>query len=349
MSEKTEEATPTRLRKAREDGDAGVSGVASQAVAFLVGVALLPAAGGAIASRLEALVRLSIARAAVTGDRVVFDGAAFASELLLLVLPFLGAVGLTSGVVSTVQAGGVFSTKKLALDLTRLDPISGLGKLFSLDRVISLSRSLVGTAFVAWLVWDVLHGHAADLSRSAGSLPTAVALATREALVVLRDAAIVGLGMAVIDVVVTRRSWMKRLRMGKEEVKREHKESDGDPQMKAARERARHELLASATIANVKGATVVIVNPTHLACALRYDDKDGDTAPVVVATGRGDMATRIIEAAHAYGIPVLTDVPLARALVELEVGDVIPEALYEAVAEILQLAWEDTRPKASQT
>jgi flagellar biosynthesis protein FlhB len=130
--------------------------------------------------------------------------------------------------------------------------------------------------------------------------------------------------------------------MGKDEVKREHKESDGDPQMKAARERARHELLASATIANVKGASVVIVNPTHLACALRYDDKDGDTAPVVVATGRGDMATRIIEAAHAYGVPVLRDVPLARALVELEVGDVIPEALYEAVAEILQLAWEET-------
>jgi len=90
----------------------------------------------------------------------------------------------------------------------------------------------------------------------------------------------------------------------------------------------------------VKNASVVVVNPTHIACALRYDEKDGDAAPVVVATGQGDMATRIIQAAHAYGVPVLRDVPLARALVELEVGDVIPEALYEAVAEILKVAWE---------
>jgi flagellar biosynthesis protein FlhB len=94
-------------------------------------------------------------------------------------------------------------------------------------------------------------------------------------------------------------------------------------------------------LAKVKEASVVIVNPTHLACALRYDEKDGDAAPVVVASGRGDMAARIIQAAEAYGVPVLRDVPLARALIELEVGEEIPEALYEAVAEILKLAWEE--------
>ena len=342
MSEKTEEATPTRLKKAREDGDAGVSGFASQAVAFLVGVTLLPAAGVAIASRVETLLRGAIAHAGVRGASVSLDPAELGREVLALVLPVLVAIGLTSAVVSAIQAGGVFSTKKLAPDLARLDPIQGIGRLFSIDRVFSLARSLAGAAFVAWLAWDVLHGRAADLARTAGSLSAASALAARQASLVAKDSALVGLGMAIVDLVVTRQSWMKRLRMGKDEVKREHKESDGDPQMKAARERARHELLASATIANVKGASVVIVNPTHLACALRYDDKDGDTAPVVVATGRGDMATRIIEAAHAYGVPVLRDVPLARALVELEVGDVIPEALYDAVAEILQLAWEET-------
>ena len=154
----------------------------------------------------------------------------------------------------------------------------------------------------------------------------------------LKRAALVTLILGVIDVVVVRRSWMKRLRMGKDEVKREHKESDGDPQLKAQREKLHHELLAQSTLGNVKRASVVIVNPTHLACALRYDEGEGDAAPVLVARGDGELARRIVEAARAYGVPVLRDVPLARALHELEIGDEIPEALYEAVALILREA-----------
>jgi flagellar biosynthesis protein FlhB len=132
--------------------------------------------------------------------------------------------------------------------------------------------------------------------------------------------------------------------MTKAEVKREHKESEGDPEQKAARDRAHQEMLASATIGNVKNASVVIVNPVHIACALKYDEKEGDEAPVLVASGQGDLAKKIVEAARQYGVPVLRDVPLARALVELEVGDEIPEALYEAVAEILRAAWEEHPP-----
>jgi flagellar biosynthesis protein FlhB len=128
--------------------------------------------------------------------------------------------------------------------------------------------------------------------------------------------------------------------MTKEEVKREHKEAEGDPEVKAARQRAHRDVLAAATIANVRNASVVVVNPTHLACALRYDEVDGDEAPVVVANGEGELADQIVRAAHDYGVPVLRDVPLARALRELEVGEAIPEALYEAVAEILREAWE---------
>jgi type III secretion protein U len=134
--------------------------------------------------------------------------------------------------------------------------------------------------------------------------------------------------------------------MTKAEIKREQKESDGDPELKAARDRAHHELLAAATLANVRKATVVIVNPTHIACALRYetgeDAEHADDAPVLVASGHGELAQRIVQAAHDYGVPVLRDVPLARALVELEIGEPIPEALYEAVAEILRAAWESS-------
>jgi flagellar biosynthesis protein FlhB len=340
VNEKTEQATPTRLKKAREDGDAGVSSFASQAVAFLVAVLLLSRLGVATATKVESLLRESIMRVSERAAPRSFDPASFGGAILELVLPLLLAVGATSAAVSAVQAGGVFAVNKLAPDVSRLDPIAGFMRLFSWARLFSLARALVGAAFVTWMAWLVLRNHAADFARTSGNLRAVGGLAGFAAFTVARYAAVVGLLFAVVDVVVTRQSWMSRLRMGKDELKRERKDSEGDPQVKAGRERARHDLMASATIGNVKNASVVVVNPTHIACALRYDDKDGDAAPVVVATGQGDMATRIIQAAHAYGVPVLRDVPLARALVELEVGDVIPEALYEAVAEILKVAWE---------
>jgi flagellar biosynthesis protein FlhB len=159
-----------------------------------------------------------------------------------------------------------------------------------------------------------------------------------------RDATVVGLFLAVFDVVVVRRALRTRLRMTKGEVKREHRESEGDPQWKSARQRAHQEMLAAATVNAVRDATVVIVNPEHLATALRYLHGE-DEAPTVLATGDGDLARRIREAAHAYGIPVVRDIPVARALAELQVGDTIPEALYEAVAAILDEVWSEEAPR----
>jgi FlhB-like protein len=148
-------------------------------------------------------------------------------------------------------------------------------------------------------------------------------------------AALIGLGLALVDLLVVQRAWRKRHRMSKDEVRREYREAEGDPEVRAQRKRAHQEALAGTIVNAVKEATVVIVNPTHLASALRYVE-DEDQAPKLVAQGQGELARRIVEAARAYGIPCVEDVPIARALSELEIGDEIPEALYEAVAEILR-------------
>ncbi len=340
MSEKTEEPTAQRLDKAREDGDSGISAFGSQSIAFLVATLLLPGVAVAVADRSRDLLRRACQLAATRPSTPGFDPLLVAKDVLVLTLPFLGTVGLTAGVVSALQAGGVFATKKLVPDLSRLDPFAGFARLFSVDRLFTVARALLAGGFVALITILTLRNAARDLAHTSGRIGAAGVLAGHFAGVLLRYAAYVGLGIAAIDLVVTRRSWRKRLRMTKEEVKRERKESDGDPEVKAARERARHDVMTAVTLAKVREASVVVVNPTHLACALRYDEEGGDSAPVVVASGRGELAAQIVRAAEAYGVPVLRDVPLARALIELETGDAIPEALYEAVAEILRAAWE---------
>jgi flagellar biosynthesis protein FlhB len=177
------------------------------------------------------------------------------------------------------------------------------------------------------------------MAATAGDPRKAVALLGTEGAALFRDVGLLLVASAAVDLAITLRSWRNRLKMSPDEVKREAKESEGDPQLKAAREQAHHELLNQASIHAVKEASVVIVNPTHLATALRY--RDDDEAPLLVAKGAGAFAAQLVEAARAYNVPVLQDIPLARALHELEVGDQIPEALYEAVAEILRSLWEN--------
>ncbi len=349
MSDKSEEPTPKRLRKAQEEGDSPLSVFASQSIAFLCAVAIAPSAIAALASKAGDDLRAAIAHAGDATPTASFDAVPLATSVIALSAPILAVAAITGGVTSFIQTGGVIATKKLAPKLDKLNPISGLKQLVSLQRLIAILRAALFAAGVAFFVNSALREHAADIARTTGRLDAAAALAGSIALDVAKRAALLGLFLAVLDVVITRRSWRKRLMMSKDEVKREHKESEGDPQLKAARERAHHEMLASATIANVKTASVVVVNPTHIACALRYDEGEGDEAPVLVASGQGDLAQKIIEAARQYGVPVLRDVPLARALVELEVGTAIPEALYEAVAEILREAWdEEEKEKASR-
>lgn len=338
MSDKTEEPTPKRLRKAREEGDSGVSTQAAQAIAFLVAVSLAPAAVSALASRSSDMLRSAIARAGDATPGAV-DPTGFAVPVVMLIVPMLLAAGVASAIVQFVQTGGFIASKKLTPKLDRLNLFEGIKGLFSSVRAIAVVRAILAGSIVAWLAYRGMRAHAADVAHVAGQLGFVGMLAGEISRQACRDAALFGIAVGAVDLLVTRRAWMKRLRMSKDEVKREYKESEGDPQMKAARERAHHEMLASATVANVKNATVIVVNPTHIACALRYDEEEGDDAPLVLAVGEGDLAKRIIDAARAYGVPVLRDVPLARALVELEPGERIPEELYEAVAEILREAW----------
>ncbi len=336
MAEKTEEPTPRRLRQARKEGDSPLSSYAAQSVAFVVAVALVPSTVRALWEHAARDLRLALS-AASNFTTSSLAGALERSgvALLALALPFIAAVGAAGAFAHVVQTGGSFAPGRLTPKLERLDPGAGFKRLFSPTRFFAVFRALVAGGVVAALAYVALRDHVADLARTAGRSRWVGPVVAAVAGGLVWKVALLGALLGVLDLVVMRRAWLRRLRMSKEEVARELRESEGDPHVKAARERSHRELLAQATIASVRSATVVVINPTHLACALRYDEKAGDPAPVVVATGEGEVAAGLVRAAYAFGVPVVRDVPLAHALLELGAGEAIPEALYVAVAEIL--------------
>jgi flagellar biosynthesis protein FlhB len=328
MSDKTEEPTARRLNKARQEGDSAVSATLGQSVGFLVVVALLP--GLFLALTVGAGAAL---RSAIISGQADTSGAAWL--WVALSAPVLGSAALVSAVLGFVQTGGAFTASRFAPDFARIDPFNGIKGLFTLERVFSLLRSLLAALAVGWLAWGVLRDHMGDLASTVGRSEAVATSAWLFGKQLLWGAALVGLVLGGVDYLFVRRAWLARHRMTKDEVKREHRESEGDPEVKHARRRAHQEALAGSMIAAVKNATVLVVNPTHLATALRYDENE-DEAPTVIAHGEGDLARRLIEAAHAYNVPVVRDVPVAHALRELTLGEQIPEALYEAVAEVLR-------------
>ncbi len=196
---------------------------------------------------------------------------------------------------------------------------------------------LVG-AVVLWTLKSSLRGVVGLVGQGAMSALTASGvLAIR---LLLRVGAAIA-ALAVLDALYQRWRYRQDQRMTKEEVRREYKESEGDPHLKRERERVHREVVTHGVLESVRDADVLVVNPTHLAVALKYDAEGELDAPEIVAKGQEDLAQRMIRVAEAEGVPVMRDVPLARALFELEVGVEIPERLYEAVAVILRAAWAE--------
>jgi flagellar biosynthesis protein FlhB len=336
VSDKTEQPTARRLRRAFEQGDSPLSGALVQGAAFVVALSLTPAAVAALAVQAGSLLR-----SAIELPEEPLAPLDLAWTVISLTAPLLACVALTAALVAAVQTGGAIATSKLAPNLERLNPWQGLQQLFSAQRLIGVVRALVAAGFVLYFTWDTLERHAADVANASGRVDAVATIASALGKRIAWWAAVVGLALGALDFLVTQRAFLQRHRMSRDEVKREYRESEGDPEVKAARRRAHQEALAGSSLNAVKKATVLIVNPTHLATALRYDE-DEDQAPLILAQGQGDLAMRMIEAARAYGVPVVRDVPIARALQELEVGEEIPEALYEAVAEILREVWAES-------
>jgi flagellar biosynthetic protein FlhB len=334
---RSEQPTSFKLKKAREKGTVA-RGTDLGFLAILVGfTGCLWFSGGAVEGQIAEIAR----RALISAPQVVGNpdemlrvtGMVLTSVIrpitLIAVTLFLVVL-----VFELIQVGPVFSTEPLRPDFSRLSPAKGLKRLFTVRLLIETVKNVFKMAVYVTLTALLIHYVQAQLAGTivdAKGLAEAMkSMAFRLLLLALAAAAL----FAVIDQFIARRDFTQRMRMSRREVRREARDREGDPRMKRKRKQLHAEFAKlSQSVRGIKGADVLITNPVHYAVALRYDNKTM-TAPTVVSQGSHRFAQRLKGLAFIYGVVIVQNPELARALYRLPLGSQVPDALFKPIADI---------------
>lgn len=353
-AEKTEEATPKRLEDAREKGQVAfstevmaVTTLIAAAIGFAIGGSqLLDASGGELVRALDAAGVDAIKEMGVQefADRIQTVSQAFIPAFLLVILP----IGLIAWLIGYSQVGIRVSPKAMEFDLSKLSPIKGFGRMFSMRSVMRTLMAVLKVGLVGITVVVSLRMQMDSMSPLVGKdlaeiIPVALGILMRTA-----SAAIVAvLALALIDLVYQRYQHTKDMRMTRKEIKDEHKNTDGDPEVKSRIRRLQREMATRRMMEDVPKSTVVITNPEHYAVALEYQEGAG-AAPRCLAKGVDNMAQQIKKIARENNVVIVENPPLARALHrQVQIGDPIPEGLFQAVANVLAFVFK-TRNRSLQ-
>jgi flagellar biosynthetic protein FlhB len=334
--EKTEQATPKRKKQARRDGGISNTPELGTWLGMLAASFVLPSV---FSSLMDTSIRAMVQVGAVIRNPDIGNALAISGDTLregmLAVLPLALLIAFV-GVASVALQGGIFfSAKLLKPSFKRLNPLSGINRMFGPHGWWQLLKSLGKSAVLGFVVYLSIRRLVPTIVGS-GSLPLTdlIGTAVNGVLSLLRWAAVTGMITALADYVVVRRRNTKQLKMTKHEVKEEMKGAEGDPRLKGHIRSRQLAMARNRMMADVKDADVILVNPTHVAVALKYDPGRG--APRVIAKGADHVAARIRAIGEENRIPLVRDVPLARTLyAACEVGHEIPAELYRAVATVL--------------
>lgn len=345
-------ATPRRRQEARRRGQVFRSLEVSSAVILLGGLATLQFFGPYIYGRMtglihEALVvwtRMELTTATVSGlaGQVVWT-------FLLAVLPLLGVLAVLGLAVNAAQTGLVWSVEPLAPRLSRINPLEGARRIFSRRALFELGKSLLKVALVAAVTYGAFRTAVESVvARSGADVRSLAAAVGSHALGLGWRAALVLAVVAALDYLYQRYEYEQSLKMTRQEIKEELRQTEGDPLVRRRIRERQRRIASQRMMQQVPTADVVITNPTHVAVALRYDAATME-APVVVAKGAGYVARRIREVAMEHGVVVVEDVWLARTLYQsADIGDPIPENLYRAVARVLAFAYRVGRRRPAR-
>jgi flagellar biosynthetic protein FlhB len=349
---RTEDATPRRIERARAEGDVAKSGELSQVFALAGAFAAVAIGGGFFARHLAEGLTPFFSHP----DTIELKGAAgvaVAWQLMMIAAPALLAVlgsTMLAGIAGNlVQHGFLFTTAKLRPDLSKLSLTQGLKRLFGIDGFVQFLRAALKVVLTGLVAWWVLAPHARELPALVGTSPVGLLTycASLGRSLMFAVLALLAMG-ALLDFFWQRQRFLTRLKMTKEELKEDFRQSEGDPHVRARLRQIRMERARRRMIQAVPKATVVVVNPTHYAVALRYEQ--GETAaPECVAKGVDAVALRIREVAEAAKVPIVEDPPLARALYQaVEVDETIPHEHYAAVAKVIGFILAAKRPKRAR-
>ena len=349
--DKTELPTPQKLREARKQGDIPKGKEFTPTVVTIGAIVLLLSSGGYMATRIASFAE-TVLGAVGSGDfAAVLTALAGEALLVLLTLSAIVLIPLAAlGVMSEViQTRGLFATKKLAPKLENMNPVEGLKRMFGKDGLIELTKTLIKVAAIIVIVWLIARDHVAGMGamltpagqplwQERAGMITGAAVAEQTfaiTLQVLGWVSAVFVLVALGDLVWSRQQFLKKMMMSRRDIRDEVKRDEGDPHIKSHRRQMAQEWAQSGAVSRTADASALLVNPTHLAIALQYDPETVPI-PVVIARGEGDIAAAMRDVALRTGVPIIRHVPTARSLwARGEVGEMIPEDMFDAIAEII--------------
>jgi type III secretion protein U len=343
MGEKTEKATPKKLKDAKKKGQIAKSEDLPHAFTFIVSVSIVLYMASFLYHQLTGFMKDAFQ--AVTnseGDIAVASLFYKANEVIFMTsLPILLIVSIVGVTVTFLAVGPVFAPEVFKFDIQKFNPITNLKNKFKLKTLIELIKSCLKISIAGYIIYTVMYKSIPVLIHAV-SMPIIGSLSIFSAFLieVVAKVGLFFIVIAVADFVYQKKNFAKEMKMEKFEVKQEHKNSEGDPQIKGKRRQIAQEIAYSEGPAgNVKKAQAVITNPTHLAIAIAYE-KDIDAAPYILGMGQDFLAETMVKLAEKYNVPVLRNIPLAHKLWEEgEAYEYVPEETYEALAEVIR--WID--------
>ncbi|SBV90679.1 Flagellar biosynthetic protein FlhB [uncultured delta proteobacterium] len=347
---RTEDATPRRINKTRSEGNVWKSQEITKTLTVVGGVVGLCIWISYIGNEIGHLIVHFMSTAILTfkaePGEVINLCMFVAAALAKMILPILLFIGLIVYVVLRVQVGKLWTTKVFTPKLSKFNPINGLKRmLFSLDTFIRMGKSVLQAICIGIAPWMVVKAEMTTFptlydTDAAGLIAYILTLGLKMTLW-----ALIPMGaLAIFDFAYSRWQYKENLKMTKDEVKDERKQMEGDPFIKGKQRQKMMQMSARRMMQQVPKADVIITNPTHIAIAIRYNSMEAP-APVVIAKGADKIAEKIKEIAREHKIPIRENKPLARALYkQVEIGDMIPEDFFQAVAAILAQIWK-TRPR----
>jgi flagellar biosynthetic protein FlhB len=340
--ERTEPATPRRREDARKKGQVARSGEIGLAVTLLAAFAAVRLALGSGGQRLVAYTEATLTNLATGELTLVAVGDLMQTALstsLLVLAPVLLAVFVAGFAVDAAQVGLRFAPEALKVDLNRINPGSGFKRIFSRRAVFQMVKSVAKAALLGWVVYRLIRQNT-ERYMMLPQLPLgeAVTVIGETLSSLFWQVGLLLLVLAAFDYWHQRREFEESIKMTKQEVKQELRESEGDPQIRARVRERQRAIARRRMMQDVARADVVITNPTHFAVALRYEAEKG--APEVLGKGQGHVALRMRAVAEENRVPLVENPPLARGLHRaVEIGDVIPAEFYQAVAEVLAFVY----------